>query len=55
MAAFLVDQHHRAAGAGVLGALAFVVGTKAVGEVIGAAGVERAVPAAEKIDHPLHG
>ena len=49
---FQVDQGHRAAGAGVLGPLPGVVLLKAALGVVGAAGVQGVIGAAQQIDVP---
>src|SRR5689334_866991 len=52
---FLVHQRQRAAAARIAGAASAAMGAEVLAEVVGDAGIERAVSAAEEVDAPAHG
>ena len=49
-----IAEHYRPAAAGLFGAPSAVMGRQPPGDIIGAAGIQRPVPAFQHIDPPAH-
>ena len=50
----LINQNHRQAASGILGASAAAVNLQPVGKIVGTAGIEASVATAENINRPAH-